>query len=918
MYPTYAISQQGTYLERVRDTAQRGAPAAQFNLGMMYYRGTSNPQDLEEAAKWFRKAAKQNYGNAQLQLGLMYLQGEGVPQDYDEAAKWFRKASEQNHFDAQFQLGLMYLQGKGFPQNPEEAKKWFEKAAKRNVPAAQFNLGLMYLQGEKIPKDYDQAAKWLRKAAEQGDTSAQCMLGAVYIEGFGVTQDYTEAYKWLTLSIAGSKDPQILGKAKNWRDLIAGKLEPRQLREAEQMAEQWKPSLKYIPFGVRIVSTEVVQMSQPYSTVALSLPGSDYRLATVDHEKSNILIDASRDGGAWWSGAVGSFDPNRDHQGKALADHLKSLGFAVTELPQGPRITPDLLSPFNIVIRTSASSQYTDAEIEAYQDYVRAGGKLLLLVDYVRPQAQDPLALSFGIWFQGISQGGNTIDNFEPHPITRGVAGVKYGVGSGITKLPEAGHILGYLSGDTYLDLNDNRLRDPDEPAGVPVLGEMAFGEGKIVFCGDTNMWQWVPQPLVDNTINWFLGTSVAAADEVALSREAKPEQGRNENQLKSDRTSKFEAEAEAKAEIRQAWPADEKGGAAAISPEAYAAQALESVRESLGARGESTEESRLELAREPVVRPDCSGLHGKESNGSQRSAVALRLPDAFVLVDIYRGAEHEEQAVVVFMDRKPAVLFTGQKSGQGVFSDDVMDGAEYKQVAKGLDPFFTIALDVSQSSERFDAFLPQDIRSFYKHPDRKFRMHMPPGAVDPSWREMLSRETFYPGKGSLDGVDGWKKRLSDEELRRFVALSLDLIFQQVWLAFEGLEGDIGTRLKPVLLISNPPEYIQQLEKSVSRNRRLLEAAGVPTPEHLKLTSDYMKQLLGPGTVVKEVAEPEPCPCFLLPYSGEGFIYSKASESEARNNIPADAKLYLFKMANLNLHFSIVNAKARIICIALN
>ena len=358
----------------------------------------------------------------------------------------------------------------------------------------------------------------------------------------------------------------------------------------------------------------------------------------------------------------------------------------------------------------------------------------------------------------------------------------------------------------------------------------------------------------------------------------------------------------------------EKTGSQAAIrEPEYYAAAAVESVKKQ---RPDAL--LRFAIAGKPVVRPDCSALHARGPGRIEQSAILSKFPEAFVPVEIYRGDKLQEKAVVIFMNRQNAVQFSGQKSRRPVFSEDAMDGAEVQKVAAGLDPFFTNALDVSQGSDRFKAFLPGDIRSLFRHPDRKFRMHMPPGAVDPSWREMLSREAAYPGKGSLDGVNGWNTKLSDQELRRFVALSLDLIFQQIWLGFEGLEGDSGTRLKPALLISNPPEYMQLLEGGVSKNRQLLEASGVLTPEHLKLTSDYMKQLLGPGTIVKEVAGSEPCPCFLLPYSGEGPIYNEASELQARNKIPADARLYSFKMANLNFHFSIVDDNPRIECIALD
>jgi len=220
----------------------------------------------------------------------------------------------------------------------------------------------------------------------------------------------------------------------------------------------------------------------------------------------SILVDASRDGGAWWCPQTPSLcDPDADHQGKALADYLKSLGFTVTELCQGETITPELLAPFDIIIRANESKAYTRSEVVAYQDYVYKGGMLLLLGDFVRPQEQDTLGLSFGILFQGISRGANRLDTFVPHSITDGVSPLSFGVGSGAVQLSPTAEVLGYLSADTYLDLNDNEVQDADEPIAAAAFGRMAFGKGEIVFSGDTNFWQAVPQPLVDNTISWLL-----------------------------------------------------------------------------------------------------------------------------------------------------------------------------------------------------------------------------------------------------------------------------------------------------------------------------------------------------------------------------------------------------------------------------
>ena len=57
-----------------------------------------------------------------------------------------------------------------------------------------------------------------------------------------------------------------------------------------------------------------------------------------------ILIDASHDGGVWWFPQANVFSSTKDHQGKALADYLRSKGFDVDELPRGTTVTSDILT----------------------------------------------------------------------------------------------------------------------------------------------------------------------------------------------------------------------------------------------------------------------------------------------------------------------------------------------------------------------------------------------------------------------------------------------------------------------------------------------------------------------------------------------------------------------------------------------
>ena len=234
--------------------------------------------------------------------------------------------------------------------------------------------------------------------------------------------------------------------------------------------------------------------------------------ATLIGEGLHLLIDASKDGGAWWFPQSDGFSPDDPHQGQALADYLRTLGFTVTELARGEIITSELLAAHDIVIRANAFAEYTVDEVRAYQDYVYTGGNLLLLGDYLRPNEQDPLALTFGILFQGMTRGENSVDTFVPHPITERIVEFNhYNVGSGVVALSPTADMLGFLSEGTYLDLNDNSVQDEHEPVAPCALGRMSFGQGEIVFSGDVNYWEQVPQPLVDNTVNWFVaqGTPV-------------------------------------------------------------------------------------------------------------------------------------------------------------------------------------------------------------------------------------------------------------------------------------------------------------------------------------------------------------------------------------------------------------------------
>jgi len=167
---------------------------------------------------------------ADFQTGMdAYNQG-----DYATAFKEWQPLAEQGEADAQVNLGLLYDFGKGVPQDYGQARDWYLKAADQGFADAQFNLGLLYDFGKGVPQDYGQARDWYLKAAEQGHALAQANLGVMYWMGPGVLQDYVQAHMWANLAAAQSQE-----QAPTLRDILAKKMTPAQIADAQELAREW-------------------------------------------------------------------------------------------------------------------------------------------------------------------------------------------------------------------------------------------------------------------------------------------------------------------------------------------------------------------------------------------------------------------------------------------------------------------------------------------------------------------------------------------------------------------------------------------------------------------------------------------------------------------------------------------------------
>jgi uncharacterized protein len=136
------------------------------------------------------------------------------------------------------------------PKTDEEALAYFEREAERGDPVSQYLLGFWYLKGDGLPQNYGEAMRWFRKAADQGDHWSQFSIGELYLKGNGVPQDYVQAHMWFNLAAASSSlkpswwpSHAVHEDAVRERDLVASKMTPGQIAEAQKLAREWKPKL---------------------------------------------------------------------------------------------------------------------------------------------------------------------------------------------------------------------------------------------------------------------------------------------------------------------------------------------------------------------------------------------------------------------------------------------------------------------------------------------------------------------------------------------------------------------------------------------------------------------------------------------------------------------------------------------------
>lgn len=113
-----------TALAIFRGLAEQGDAEAQFQLARMHGDGLGVVEDMRDAERWLREAAKQGHVEAQGQLGLLLVTDPAVTQpEAEEGLALLRKLAAQGDTNA---MALLYLVHTNDPRfrDPAEAQRW--------------------------------------------------------------------------------------------------------------------------------------------------------------------------------------------------------------------------------------------------------------------------------------------------------------------------------------------------------------------------------------------------------------------------------------------------------------------------------------------------------------------------------------------------------------------------------------------------------------------------------------------------------------------------------------------------------------------------------------------------------------------------------------------------------------------------
>jgi TPR repeat protein len=231
----------------MRKAADLGYGEAQFNMGSLSLFGPYMPQDLSEAASWWKKAAASGNTEAQSFISEEFHRNQPTGPYMDQRlVMLYIKATEKGDAEAEWEIGRAYANGSGvIKENKSEAANWFRKAADKGHVTAQCNLADAYLAGEGVEKNPAIAFELFEQAANRGRTYAQISLAHCFEDGVGCKTDLIAALMWGTIASLAEQNQQSMTTVMWLRSglpSLKSRMTPEQIKTAEVHAREWHPT----------------------------------------------------------------------------------------------------------------------------------------------------------------------------------------------------------------------------------------------------------------------------------------------------------------------------------------------------------------------------------------------------------------------------------------------------------------------------------------------------------------------------------------------------------------------------------------------------------------------------------------------------------------------------------------------------
>lgn len=120
--------------------------------------------EFKDAVKQWRDPANKGDPDAQFNMAQAYKLGRGVKQDLNIAAEWYAKAAKQGHLQAADSFGhLLHYQGKVVAALP-----YLQASSERGDPRAQYLLATELFNGVHLQKDWVGAYAYMTRASASG------------------------------------------------------------------------------------------------------------------------------------------------------------------------------------------------------------------------------------------------------------------------------------------------------------------------------------------------------------------------------------------------------------------------------------------------------------------------------------------------------------------------------------------------------------------------------------------------------------------------------------------------------------------------------------------------------------------------------------------------------------------------------